>query len=425
MYGDDELAKARLTILRDLARPDETVRVYESLHGPGSAPDELSDASRHEEERKSLSEAAKPVTDIIDLVGPDGGEGALAVEDFTPALMEERAVPKESLEALYRLALCCFRFGDADSLESAARYLFFFLMVCPKDSPLAPSAHWGKLASEILTGHFDEAFKDCESMTKAHRDSPAGSKAMQLQETSWLAHWRLFALMRHDGWLERVVTECMNDATLDAIVISCPWLLRYVAAALIMRREQPTSPKMRALIRALAHDDAAQDDPILDLVRALLVRFDFADAEAQLARAESVIRSDFFLGGLRDADATAALFMESARQLVFETHCRLNSSVSITDLGAQLGLSADSAEEWVVGMIRKAHIDARIDIARGLVIMRVDDKRDTPASVVLSRTADLVARTQALQRNIEQAARGSKPGHKSGGGKSRDRHSGR
>lgn len=422
MYEPKELLQARLDILKHLSRSDEAVRVYDAIHGEGSAPATLKNQDKHTAMIESRGKKAKAVVDVINAISQatDGEESTAAISkesDFTEEALAELGIRKPELDALYHFALSLYSVGETEELDDAAKFLFYYLKVCPGDSDKHMSARWGKLAAEILTGHYDEAETDCKAIQQVQEEHTAGSKAMQLQQRCWLAHWRLFPLLKKESGLDDIVNALLlDDTTLSAIVLCCPWLLRYVAAALILRREPPTSSPMRALLRALAYEDAAKDDPILDLLRALLVRFDFDDAEKQLAKCETVIRSDFFLGGLRDVDATVTSFLESSRQLVFETHCRLNSSVSIGSLAAQLGLEADNAEEWVVGMVRKAQLDARIDTERGLVVMRVKEGGESPGRLVLDRTADLVARTAALQRSIDSAMKDGGRGGDSGRG---------
>ena len=67
-------------------------------------------------------------------------------------------------------------------------------------------------------------------------------------------------------------------------------------------------------------------------------------------------------------------------------------------------------------MVRKAQLDARIDTERGLVVMRVKEGGESPGRLVLDRTADLVARTAALQRSIESAMKDGGRGGDSGRG---------
>lgn len=200
--------------------------------------------------------------------------------------------------------------------------------------------------------------------------------------------------------LESLVPLFLQEENMHAITLQCPWLLRYVAVALILRREPLSHSTMKQLVRALDHEDAAADDPILDFVRSLLGRFDFAGAQDRLRACESVLATDFFFRSFRK-ETTRVEFVDCARHIIFETYCRIHRNIEIHFLAEQLGLSDDDAERWVVQMIRKAHLDARIDSRARQVVMAVDDtdvyKR------IIDRTTDLVARTQVLQRTLQSA----------------------
>jgi hypothetical protein len=69
--------------------------------------------------------------------------------------------------------------------------------------------------------------------------------------------------------------------------------------------------------------------------------------------------NDFFLVRCR------AAFIENARLFVFETYCRIHNTISITMLAEKLNMDAERAEEWIVNLIRHAHLDAKIDSKAG------------------------------------------------------------
>ena len=59
-----------------------------------------------------------------------------------------------------------------------------------------------------------------------------------------------------------------------------------------------------------------------------------------------VLENDFFL------TATREQFMEAARQLLFETYCRIHQAILLPSLSQQLGMDEEATEKWIVNLIR-------------------------------------------------------------------------
>ena len=76
-----------------------------------------------------------------------------------------------------------------------------------------------------------------------------------------------------------------------------------------------------------------------------------------------LLAGDFFVASL------AGEFAEAARLLVFESYCRVHQRIDLALLADRLGLDAAAAEAWVVGLVRGARLDARLDAAAGAVVL--------------------------------------------------------
>jgi translation initiation factor 3 subunit E len=61
------------------------------------------------------------------------------------------------------------------------------------------------------------------------------------------------------------------------------------------------------------------------------VRFDFDGAQEKLQACREVLDNDLFLYN------HAHIFMEEARQLIFETYCRIHQKIDIVMLAQKLG----------------------------------------------------------------------------------------
>jgi len=157
----------------------------------------------------------------------------------------------------------------------------------------------------------------------------------QLQHRTWLLHWSLFPFFHHDSARESLIELFFSPAYINTIQTACPWLLRYLAAAVISSRNRMSGGKnasggsssyqkqIKDLVRIVRQEGYEYQDPVTEFVRALYVEFDFEDAQKKLSQADDVLRSDFFLLGTADS------FVEAARHLISESYCKIHQRIDI------------------------------------------------------------------------------------------------
>lgn len=183
----------------------------------------------------------------------------------------------------------------------------------------------------------------------------------QLQHRTWLIHWALFPLFNHDASKDSLLDLFFSPAFINTIQTSCPWILRYLAAAVITNRNRNRNnssqyPKqLKDLVRIVKQELYEYRDPITDFVAALYIDFDFEEAQRKLGEAKEVLRRDFFL------EPHAELFVDSARHLISESYCKIHQRIDIKDLALRLNLTQDEGEKWIVNLIRDTRVDAKID----------------------------------------------------------------
>lgn len=232
--------------------------------------------------------------------------------------------------------------------STAADYLYHF-RVLSTDPDLLTSTHWGKLSADILSGKWDIALEELNSLREAidSRPSPppgtpataASGPLAQLHSRSWLLHWSLFVYFKNteaDGaGVANLLDAFLAPAYLNTIQTSCPWILRYVCvAAVLARRASATSSAsapvsarvrhaLREAVKLVQLEEYQYKDPVTEFLRELYVEFDFERAQKALAAAEGVVADDFFLGDFRDE------FMDNARYLITEAYCRIHQRIDI------------------------------------------------------------------------------------------------
>jgi len=224
--------------------------------------------------------------------------------------------------------------------------------VLSTDTDRNTSAHWGKLASDILTGRWEIALEELNTLreTVDSRSSAglfaAASAAAnnlpepalaQLHSRTWLVHWSLFVYFNHPQGRTLLLETFLSPTYLNTIQTSCPWILRYVTAAAILSRKvaagvtaagaTPVPSRVRNAIRdvvkVIQTEEYQYSDPVTAFLKELYVEFDFEAAQKELSLAAEVVGNDFFLNDFKDE------FLDNARYLISEAYCRIHQKIDI------------------------------------------------------------------------------------------------
>jgi translation initiation factor 3 subunit E len=325
-------------------------------------------------------------------------------------LEKEYSLTVDQINALYHYGQYQYTYGD---YSGAASYLYHFLILSPSQH-LNLSAHWGKLASNILSGSWDAALeevKDLRDLIDNPHSAATAKPTFQLQARTWLLHWSLFVFFNHEDGRQALLDMFLSPAYLNTMQTSCPHLLRYlVAAAIICRRStrpvvvagttRTIRDPIKECTRIVLMEEYQFSDPITGFLKDLYGDFDFEGAQERLKVAEQVIENDFFLGGF------ATEFVENARWLISEVYCRIHRRIDITDLSSRLNLSKEEGEKWIVNLIRdsKLGIDAKIDLKANM--LHISRPHPTPTATLIETTKGLAFRSQAIQYAMQRKAAG-------------------
>jgi translation initiation factor 3 subunit E len=146
----------------------------------------------------------------------------------------------------------------------------------------------------------------------------------------------------HEHGRTLLLDTFLAPAYLNTIQTSSPWILRYVATAAVLARKAATGATaagaqsgrvrhaLKEVVKIIQLEGYQYSDPVTEFLRVLYVEFDFELAQKELAKAETVVANDFFLGEFRDE------FMENARYLITEAYCRIHQKI---DIGCVLAAS--------------------------------------------------------------------------------------
>lgn len=153
----------------------------------------------------------------------------------------------------------------------------------------------------------------------------------QLEHRTWLLHWSLFPFFNYEPARDTLTELFFSPAYINTIQTSCPWILRYLAAAVITNRDRPIAKnsqgqyqkQLKDLVRVVRQEGYEYSDPVTDFVRALYIDFDFEEAQKKLTEADDILRADFFLVASSDS------FKDAARHLISESYCRIHQRIDI------------------------------------------------------------------------------------------------
>merc|ERR1719284_1794830 len=210
----------------------------------------------------------------------------------------------------------CYHFAkfqyECGNYSGASEYLYFHrILVQPTDKNYL-NGMWGKLAAEILMQNWDTALEDLNRLKQFIDESTFGSNLQTLQQRTWLIHWSLFVFFNHPKGRDLIIELFLYQKQyLNAIQTTCPWILRYLATAVITNKSTRRN---------------VMKDPITSFIEDLYVNFDFDGAQQKLRDCETVLVNDFFLVACLDD------FIENSRMMIFETFCRIHQCISISML---------------------------------------------------------------------------------------------
>merc|ERR1719420_1872422 len=292
----------------------------------------------------------------------------------------------------------CYNFAkfqyECGNYSGASEYLYFHrILVQPTDKNYL-NGMWGKLASEVLMQNWDTALEDLNRLKQLIDESTFGSSLQTLQQRTWLIHWSLFVFFNHPKGRDLIIELFLYQKPyLNAIQTTCPWILRYLATAVITNKSSRRNV-MKDLVKVIQEESYTYKDPITSFIEALYVDFDFNGAQQKLRECETVLVNDFFLVACLED------FIENSRMMIFETFCRIHQCISIKMLAEKLNMTPEEAERWIVNLIRNAKLDAKIDSKLGHVVMGT--QTTSPYQTLIEKTKALSFRSQMLSINLEK-----------------------
>ncbi|KAH8819667.1 eukaryotic translation initiation factor 3 subunit E [Xylogone sp. PMI_703] len=388
-----EITKAKYELLKKTNMTDYVASLYCEMNNLEEPPAEF--ATNRQEVLDRLEQFNQESEKITDLLGREDVVNSLRSDKVANLefLKKEHGVTIEMVNVLYDFGNFQYSCGN---YQAAAELLYQF-RVLSTDNDKVSAATWGKLASEILTTNWESAMEEVQKVKESIDTKLFNNPLAQLNHRTWLIHWSLFPFFNYEPARETLCELFFSAPFINTIQTACPWILRYLTAAVITNRNRTRNTgqyqkQLKDVVRIVKQENYEYSDPVTDFIKALYIDFDFEEAQKKLSEAEEVLRSDFFLVSAADA------FVEAARHLISESYCKIHQRIDIKDLSTRLGLSQDEGEKWIVNLIRDTRVDAKIDYKEGTVVMN-----HPPSSVyqqVIERTKGGFFRTQVLSAAV-------------------------
>lgn len=324
-----DITKLKYQLLRETNMIDFVGDLYAQLHGMDQRPPEL--LKKKEEVVAKMRQYEEETEKIQSLLADADVVGNLRSDKVSNMnyLKENHGVTAQMVEQLYAFGQFQYSCGD---YASAAELLYQF-RILSTDNDKVNAATWGKLASDILTTNWESALEEVTKLKESIDTRLFSNPLAQLQHRTWLLHWSLFPLFNHEPAREALTDLFFSPAYINTIQTACPWILRYLAAAVITARSRPAARQnmlfgsyqrqLKDLVRIVRQEGYEYSDPVTAFVKALYVDFDFEEAQKRLAEADEILRSDFFLV------AAAETFLDSARHLISESYCKIHQRIDI------------------------------------------------------------------------------------------------
>lgn len=323
------ITKLKYALLKETNMSDFVGDLYAQLNGLDERPAEYT-KKREEvlEKRRQYEEETEKIQNLLadaDVVGQLRSDKAANMT----FLKDTYSVTPDMISQLYDFGQFQYACGD---YTSAAELLYQF-RILSTDNDKVNLATWGKLSSDILTTNWEGAMEEIAKLRESIDTRLFNNPLAQLQHRTWLIHWSLFPFFNYESARETITEMFFSPAYINTIQTSCPWILRYLAAAVITNRSRPGGKgnflygnyqkQLKDLVRIVRQEGYEYNDPVTSFIKALYVDFDFEEAQKRLTEADEILRSDFFLVAAEET------FLDAARHLISESYCKIHSRIDI------------------------------------------------------------------------------------------------
>jgi translation initiation factor 3 subunit E len=324
-----DITKLKFALLKQTNMTDFVGDLDAQINGKEEKPEEY--VQKREQVLAQRQKYEEETQKVLDLLADSEVVGNLRSdkESNMRYLKDNHGVTAQMVEQVYEYGQFEYSCGDYNH----AADLLYQYRVLSTDNDRVNSATWGKLACDILTTNWESAMEEVAKVKESIETRLFNNPLAQLQHRTWLIHWSLFPFFNHEPARETLTDLFFSQPYINTIQTSCPWILRYLAAAVITNRARPGGKtnfihgnyqkQLKDLVRVVRQEGYEYSDPVTGFLKALNIDFDFEEAQKRLSEADEILRSDFFLV------ATSDSFLDAARHLISESYCKIHQRIDI------------------------------------------------------------------------------------------------
>ncbi|KAL0488747.1 hypothetical protein AKO1_015821 [Acrasis kona] len=391
IYAKADVLKAELDVLQKTKMQDTIIDVYKVVNKDSQVPDEMT--QERDEIKNNIANLLKTCKPLMDVLQDEQTVKDLRTNnDFS--LSNIKGVDISVLDSFYSLARLKYQTGQ---YEDAAAMLYDAKLLYQAEQGIeaqdkAYRAAWGKLASEILasikSGQWDVASEDLNELREIIDARQFDSNLQQLEHRSWWIHWSLFVFWNHPNGRSGIIDQFFLEKYLSVIQNSCPWVLRYLAVAVVINKRRRS--QLKDLVKVIEQESNTYSDPVLKFLANLYIKVDFEGAQSELPACSKVLANDYFLHSF------VADFLENSRVFIFESYAKIHKVIDLDSLSQRLGV--DVTEKWVANLIRNARYSAKIYSDEKRVVMA--EQSPNIYQQIVERTEGATNRSNILQKNV-------------------------
>lgn len=367
VYDDRAITKLTYDLFKDTNMTGFLKEQWKLLEGNENYSKEILDKDTQiEKTLAQLSQEAQKTLDVLNKqeVQENLKQDKLLNQEY---LAKNHNITEEDIDKLYEFGQ--FQYNRGDYVMASDLLANFRALSTSNEKVL--NATWGKFACEILRTEWDAALKELAKLREIVDSRSFGEPLTQLHSRTWVIHWSLFPFFNIENGLESLVDLYFSSSYLSTIQAACPWILRYLVAAVVASESSTKNnlsnpafqKRLKELIGVVGQEQYEYNDPLTSFIKALYIDFDFVQANAKLQDASAILKTDFFLQNIAD------VFVQNARHLISEVYCRVHQKIDLNDFSKSLNLTREEGEKWIANLIKETKMDAKIDESEGTVIL--------------------------------------------------------
>jgi PCI domain len=184
----------------------------------------------------------------------------------------------------------------------------------------------------------------------------------------------------------------LDEKFLGAIQLGAPVLLRYLVLLYMFAYERKSlKVDHNTLVDIIRNEVCEYKDVFVQFVTTLYIDFDLVAVGDQIQAVSQEVSKDIIFS------QHASVVVENCKKMYFEVYCKMYNSVDLTTVATFLGIDKESAEIWIVNLLRKNNISARMSDAGDCIY--IGGKANNENENLNKRAKELMSRNKIMLNN--------------------------